>query len=94
MWGLHNRSMKTIPMLISMMVLSGCSCVGCDEWANLDYTLAECGTKNAILTTTGCQKNPAMTTHAGQVKAVSNVDNVDNVHNDASHTQENQAMKR
>ncbi len=49
--------MRLIPV-IAILLLSACSRVGSNPWAHLDYAEANCGTKEAVLTTTGCITAP------------------------------------
>lgn len=46
--------MRPLLLLLPALLLSACERVGKNPWAHLDYAEMNCGTKEAILTTTGC----------------------------------------
>lgn len=48
--------MRAMPLV--SLILCGCMRVGSDPWMAVNYTEGECGTKRAILTTTGCVTEP------------------------------------
>ena len=45
-------------LLLPILCLPACERVGGNPWAHLDYAEANCGTKSAVLTTTGCNIAP------------------------------------
>lgn len=73
--------MRIVFAIIMLCAASACSRVGSDPWASVDYTQAECGTKEAILTTTGCLTGPATDTIADAHKPVSDAEDVGKSHN-------------
>ena len=53
-----------VPMLLLMTALTGCKNELAEPWAQVNYTEAGCGTKDAVLTTVGCAVNPAVSSPA------------------------------
>lgn len=51
--------MRACLLFLPFFCLTACEKVGKNPWAHVDYAEANCGTKSAILTTTGCSTAPA-----------------------------------
>ncbi len=66
--------MRAHLLILPLLCLTACEKVGKNPWAHVDYAEANCGTKAAVLTTTGCNVAPA----ANPVTAVIPVKNANN----------------
>ncbi|NCY25379.1 MAG: hypothetical protein EBX37_11150 [Alphaproteobacteria bacterium] len=50
--------MRILPTIALPFLLSACHAVGSNPWVGVDYAEMNCGTKEAVLTTTGCVTSP------------------------------------
>lgn len=64
--------MRHLPAIALLMLTAACHAVGSNPWMGVDYAEMNCGTKEAVLTTTGCITTPAATPVARPVASPAN----------------------